>query len=129
VYARDPAEQAARFAACGIARLHVVDLDGARAGHPVNGAAVGAIVTAATGVPVQLGGGLRDLASVEQALSLGVDRVVLGTIALRDPELVRAAARRFPGRVAVGIDAKDGHVAVEGWTQASTARVADLAVA
>ena len=127
VYARDPAEQAARFAACGIPRLHVVDLDGAKAGRPVNGAAVRAIVAAVPGVRVQLGGGLRDLAAVADALAQGVDRVVLGTVALRDPSLVREAARRFPGRVAVGIDAKDGRVAVEGWTQASTARVAELA--
>lgn len=127
VYARDPAAQAAGFAAHGIPRLHVVDLDGARAGHPVNAESVRAIVAAVGGVPVQLGGGLRSLAAVEQALALGVDRVVLGTSALRDPELVRQAARRFPGRVAVGIDAKDGRVAVEGWTQESSARVTELA--
>lgn len=127
VYAQDPAAQAARFAAHGIPRLHVVDLDGARAGRPGNAGAVRAIVAAARGIPVQLGGGLRDLAAVEHALGLGVDRVVLGTIALRDPELVRQAARRFPARVAVGIDAKDGRVAVEGWTEASLARAVDLA--
>jgi phosphoribosylformimino-5-aminoimidazole carboxamide ribotide isomerase len=127
VYARDPAEQASRFAACGIARLHVVDLDGAKAGRPVNAGAVRAIVGAVRGIPVQLGGGLRTLASVTEVLEQGVDRVILGTVALRDPALVREAARRFPGRVAVGIDAKDGHVAVEGWTQASSARVEALA--
>ena len=127
VYARDPAEQAKRFAACGIPRLHVVDLDGAKAGRPVNREAVRAIVAAVPGIRVQLGGGLRTLESVSEVLAHGIDRVVLGTIALRDPELVREAARRFPGRVAVGIDAKDGCVAVEGWTEASTARVAELA--
>ncbi len=127
VYARDPAAQAARFAAQGIPRLHVVDLDGARAGRPRNADVVRAIVAAVRGIPVQLGGGLRDLAAVEQALGQGVDRVVLGTIALRDPLLVRQAARRFPGRVAVGIDAKDGRVAVEGWTEASEARAVELA--
>jgi len=127
VYARDPGAQAARFAAHGIPRLHVVDLDGAKAGRPVNEDSVRAIVAAAGGVPVQLGGGLRSLASVERAFELGVDRVVLGTSALRDPELVRTAARRFAGRVAVGIDAKDGRVAVEGWTAESDARAVELA--
>jgi phosphoribosylformimino-5-aminoimidazole carboxamide ribotide isomerase len=127
VYARDPGAQAARFAAHGIARLHVVDLDGAKAGRPVNSAAVRAIVGAVASVRVQLGGGLRSLAAVEEALALGIDRVVLGTSALRDPELVRQAARRFPARVAVGIDARDGRVAVEGWTADSDARAVDLA--
>ena len=127
VYARDPGAQAARFAAHGVPRLHVVDLDGAKAGLPVNAASVRAIVAAAGKVRVQLGGGLRSLDAVERAFGLGVDRVVLGTAALRDPELVRAAARRFPGRVAVGIDAKQGRVAVEGWTAESEARAVDLA--
>jgi phosphoribosylformimino-5-aminoimidazole carboxamide ribotide isomerase len=127
VYARDPAEQAARFAACGIPRLHVVDLDGAKAGRPVNRDAVRAIVAAVPGLRVQLGGGLRTQGAIDEVLAHGIDRVVLGTVALRDPELVREAARRFPGRVAVGIDAKDGRVAVEGWTEASTARVSELA--
>jgi phosphoribosylformimino-5-aminoimidazole carboxamide ribotide isomerase len=127
VYARDPAGQAARFAAHGIPRLHVVDLDGAKAGRLVNAESVRAIAAAVPGVPVQLGGGLRSLEAVEQALGLGVQRVVLGTIALRDPPLVREAARRFPGRVAVGIDARDGKVAVEGWTKASEALAAELA--
>jgi len=127
VYARDPGAQAARFAAHGIPRLHVVDLDGAKAGRPVNADSVRAIVAASGGVPVQLGGGLRSLASVERAFELGVDRVVLGTSALRDPELVRTAARRFAGRVVVGIDAKDGRVSVEGWTAESEALVVELA--
>jgi phosphoribosylformimino-5-aminoimidazole carboxamide ribotide isomerase len=127
VYARDPGAQAKHFASHPIRRLHVVDLDGAKAGRPVNGRAVAAIVAAAGDVPVQLGGGIRDLAAVEQALAGGVDRVILGTVALRDPALVREAARRFPGRVAVGIDAKDGRVAVEGWTEDSDLAVVELA--
>jgi phosphoribosylformimino-5-aminoimidazole carboxamide ribotide isomerase len=127
VYEEDPAAQAARFAALPIPRLHVVDLDGAKAGRPVNGAAVRAITAAAAGVPVQLGGGVRTLATIERALADGVDRVVLGTVALRDPGLVVQAAARFPGRIAVGIDALDGCVAVEGWTQKSDLPVAELA--
>jgi phosphoribosylformimino-5-aminoimidazole carboxamide ribotide isomerase len=127
VYAEDPGAQAGRFAAHPIPRLHVVDLDGAQAGHPVNGAAVRAIVAAARGVPVQLGGGLRTLAAIEQALLDGVDRVVLGTVALRDPALVEQAAARFPGRIAVGIDARDGCVSVEGWTERSDLPAEELA--
>jgi phosphoribosylformimino-5-aminoimidazole carboxamide ribotide isomerase len=127
VYARDPGEQAARFAAHGIRRLHVVDLDGAKAGQLANGASVRAIVAAVGRVPVQLGGGLRSLDALERAFGLGVARVVLGTSALRDPDLVRTAARRFPGRVAVGIDAKDGKVAVEGWTTESSVRAVEMA--
>lgn len=127
IYERDPAAQAARFAAHRIPRLHVVDLDGARAGQPVNEAAVRAIVAAAAGIPVQLGGGLRDLSHVERALAGGVDRVVLGTVALRDPDLVRRVAARFPGRIAVGIDAREGRVAVEGWTAESSLRAPELA--
>jgi phosphoribosylformimino-5-aminoimidazole carboxamide ribotide isomerase len=127
VYARDPGEQAARFAAHGIPRLHVVDLDGAKAGDLVNTDAVRAIVAAAGRVPVQLGGGLRSLDALERAFSLGVERAVLGTVALRDPAIVREAARRFPERIAVGIDTKEGKVAVEGWTSASDARAVELA--
>lgn len=127
VYDADPAAVARRFAALGAARLHVVDLDGARAGRPSNVEAVRRVVEAAGDAPVELGGGLRDLAGVESALALGVDRVVIGTAALRDPALVREAARRFPGRVAVGVDARDGYVAVEGWLETSEARVVDLA--
>jgi phosphoribosylformimino-5-aminoimidazole carboxamide ribotide isomerase len=127
VYDADPAAAAARFAALRVPRLHVVDLDGARAGRPVNGAAVRAIVAAVGTLPVQLGGGLRDLAAVEAALESGVDRVVLGTAALRDPALVRGAARRFPGRIAVGLDAKEGRVAVEGWLDTGEATVLEVA--
>ncbi|MDH5307293.1 MAG: 1-(5-phosphoribosyl)-5-[(5-phosphoribosylamino)methylideneamino]imidazole-4-carboxamide isomerase [Myxococcales bacterium] len=119
VYERDPARVAARFAEHAIGRIHVVDLDGARAGRPENGAVVRRIVERAGRIPVQLGGGIRSIADVEQALATGVDRVVLGTVALRDPELVRDAARRFPGRIVVGVDARDGRVAVEGWLELS----------
>jgi len=127
VYEADPAAAARRFAAHAVPRLHVVDLDGARAGKPQNGAAVRAIVRAVGALPVQLGGGLRDLAAVEAAFEMGVDRVVLGTAALRDPALVRDAARKFPGRIAVGLDAKDGRVSVEGWLDTGEATVIEVA--
>jgi phosphoribosylformimino-5-aminoimidazole carboxamide ribotide isomerase len=127
VYGDDPAAVAARFAAYPLRRLHVVDLDGARAGAPANGAAIGAIVAAAKGVPVQVGGGMRSQGHLEERLALGADRAVLGTAALRDPALVREAARRHPGRIAVGIDARDGRVAVEGWLESSDVAAVDLA--
>jgi len=127
VYEADPAAAARRFAAHSVPRLHVVDLDGARAGRPQNGAAVRAIVAAVGALPVQLGGGLRDLAAVESAFATGIDRVVLGTAALRDPAFVRDAARRFPGRIAVGLDAVDGRVAVEGWLSTGEATVIEVA--
>ncbi len=127
VYGDDPAEVAGRFVAHQIPRLHVVDLDGARCGKPVNVDAIRRIAESAAGVPVQLGGGLRTLAAVEEALAIGVDRVVLGTAALRDPELVRGSARRFPGRIVVGIDAKEGRVAVAGWLEQSVTTATDLA--
>ncbi len=127
VYAEDPAAAAREFARHSIRRLHVVDLDGARAGVPKNIEAVRGVVAAAAGVSVQLGGGLRSLAAIEASLALGVERVVLGTVALRDPALTREAAALFPGRVAVGIDARDGCVAVAGWVEATSVRAADLA--
>jgi phosphoribosylformimino-5-aminoimidazole carboxamide ribotide isomerase len=128
VYDADPAAVAARFAALrGLRRLHVVDLDGAKQGRPCNTAAVRAILAAAKSVRVELGGGIRSLAAVEEWLGHGVDRVVLGTAALREPELVRAAAARFPGRVAVGVDARDGRVAVSGWLETSETDVITLA--
>jgi phosphoribosylformimino-5-aminoimidazole carboxamide ribotide isomerase len=127
VYDADPAAVAARFAAHALRRLHVVDLDGAKLGRPGNTAAVRAILAAAKGVPLELGGGIRTLAAVEEWLALGVDRVVLGTAALRDPELVTSAARRFPGRIAVGIDARDGRVAVSGWLETSETDALTLA--
>jgi phosphoribosylformimino-5-aminoimidazole carboxamide ribotide isomerase len=126
VFNDDPAAQASTFQAQGFRYLHVVDLNGAFAGKPVNGAAVEAILRAVD-MPVQLGGGLRDLATIERWLAAGIRRVILGTAALRDPELVRAACRRFPGRVAVGIDARDGKVAVEGWAETSTLTALEMA--
>jgi phosphoribosylformimino-5-aminoimidazole carboxamide ribotide isomerase len=127
VYGDDPGAVAARFVAHPLRRLHVVDLDGARSGGPENDAALAAILAAAGRVPVQVGGGMRRLADVEARLALGVDRVVLGTAALRDPELVREAARRHPGRIAVGIDARGGKVAVQGWLEASDVDARDVA--
>jgi phosphoribosylformimino-5-aminoimidazole carboxamide ribotide isomerase len=127
VYDRDPANVARRFAQAGIRRLHVVDLEGAKLGRPAQGDAVRRILEAVGDVPVQLGGGLRTLEGVEDALSWGLDRVILGTVALRDPELVKNAAATYPGRIVVGIDARDGRVAVEGWIQASETTAVDLA--
>lgn len=126
IYNDDPAAQARQFAALGFAWLHLVDLNGAFAGKPVNAAAVSAIL-AATDRPVQLGGGIRDLATIARWLEAGVARVVLGTVALRDPALVRTAARTYPGQIAVGIDAKGGKVAVEGWAEVSAMTAIDLA--
>jgi phosphoribosylformimino-5-aminoimidazole carboxamide ribotide isomerase len=114
VFGTDPAAQAKSFAAQGFEWLHVVDLNGAFAGRSENGAAVAAILDAVD-MPVQLGGGIRDLAAIESWLDKGVARVVLGTVAVSDPELVRRAAKAFPGNIAVGIDAKGGKVAVSGW--------------
>jgi phosphoribosylformimino-5-aminoimidazole carboxamide ribotide isomerase len=127
VYDADPAAVAARFAAHALRRLHVVDLDGAKQGRPANTDAVRAILAATRGLALELGGGIRTLAAVEGWLALGVERVVLGTAALPDPELVRGAARRFPGRVAVGIDARDGRVAVSGWLESSETDALELA--
>lgn len=125
VFNDDPADQAARFAEQGFEWLHVVDLDGAFAGRPMNAAAVDAIL-ARIALPVQLGGGIRDLRTVEGWLEKGVRRVIIGTAAVRDPDFVREAARRHPGGVAVGIDARDGRVAVEGWAQTSEMTAEDL---
>ncbi|MDA5194601.1 1-(5-phosphoribosyl)-5-[(5-phosphoribosylamino)methylideneamino]imidazole-4-carboxamide isomerase [Govanella unica] len=127
VFSDNPGAQAAAFVAEGAEFLHIVDLNGAFAGHPVNGAAVDAILKSAKSVPVQLGGGIRSIETIAYWLERGVRRVILGTIALRAPEVVREAARLFPGQVAVGIDAKGGHVAVEGWAETSELRVLDLA--
>ena len=126
VFNEDPAAQAKLFEAQGFSYLHVVDLDGAFAGRPVNRAAVRAILGSVQ-MPLQLGGGLRTLANVEAWLEAGVARVILGTIAVRDPDLVAAACRRFPGRIAVGVDARDGKVAVEGWAQTSELSALELA--
>ena len=128
VYNADPAAQALEFQVQGFTHLHVVDLDGAFAGGAVNGVAVEAILAAVgQAMPVQLGGGIRAMADVERWLGAGVSRVILGTVAVRDPALVREAARRFPGRVAVGIDARGGRVAVEGWAEASELTALDAA--
>ena len=126
VYNDDPAAQARAFAAMGFEWLHVVDLNGAFEGRSVNGAAVEAILTA-TDMKVELGGGIRDLAAIESWLEKGVTRVILGTVAVRNPALVIEACRRFPGRIVVGIDAKGGRVAVEGWAEASELAAVDLA--
>jgi phosphoribosylformimino-5-aminoimidazole carboxamide ribotide isomerase len=126
VFHRDPAAQARAFEVAGFRYLHIVDLDGAFAGKPVNASAVDRILET-VGVPVQLGGGVRDIATVEGWLGKGVDRVIIGTAAVRNPDLVKEAAKAFPGRVAVGLDARDGKVAVEGW--AETSELTALAIA
>jgi phosphoribosylformimino-5-aminoimidazole carboxamide ribotide isomerase len=126
VFNDDPAGQARAFAAQGFRYLHVVDLNGAFAGRPVNAAAVEAILDAVD-TPVQLGGGIRDLATIERWLADGIRRVILGTAALRDPGLVREACRRFPGHIAVGIDARDGKVAVQGWAETSALSAIEMA--
>ena len=125
VFNDDPAAQAAAFEAQGFSWLHIVDLDGAFAGKPMNAAAVESIL-ARTGLPLQLGGGIRDMKTVEGWLTRGVARVIIGTAAVRDPGFVREAARRVPGKVAVGIDARDGRVAVEGWARLSEMSAEDL---
>jgi phosphoribosylformimino-5-aminoimidazole carboxamide ribotide isomerase len=122
----DPADQAARFQAMGFDALHVVDLNGAFDGHSVNHNAVASILDA-TQAPVQLGGGIRDLAGIERWLDAGISRVILGTAAVRDPKLVKDAARAFPDQVAVGIDARDGRVAVQGWAETTDMKAVDLA--
>jgi len=127
VFNDDPAGQARIFAGQGFEWLHLVDLNGAVSGHPVNEAAVAGIV-AAVDIPVQLGGGIRDLATVDRWLDTGVRRVILGTVALENPDLVREACKRHPGRVVVSIDAREGFVAVQGWTRTSRVRAVELAL-
>jgi phosphoribosylformimino-5-aminoimidazole carboxamide ribotide isomerase len=126
VFHRDPAAQAHAFEAQGFEYLHIVDLDGAFAGKPVNAAAVERILETVA-IPVQLGGGVRDMATIEVWLARGVTRVIIGTAAVRNPALVREAARKYPGRVAVGLDARDGKVAVEGWAETSELTALDIA--
>ena len=126
VFGDDPAAQAAKFQAAGCEWLHLVDLNGAFAGVPVNAAAVEAILARIT-VPAQLGGGIRDMATIEMWLSRGLARVILGTVAVENPALVRQAARAFPGRVAVGIDARKGLVATKGWATETDIQATDLA--
>ncbi|HEY9548904.1 MAG TPA: HisA/HisF-related TIM barrel protein, partial [Kiloniellaceae bacterium] len=126
VFNDDPAAQARAFAEAGFRWLHLVDLDGAFAGRPANAAAVEAIL-AAVDLPVQLGGGIRDMATIERWLALGVRRVILGTVAVKNPGLVREACRAFPGRVVLGIDARGGCVAVEGWAEDAQITALELA--
>jgi phosphoribosylformimino-5-aminoimidazole carboxamide ribotide isomerase len=126
VFSDNPAEQALKWQAQGAQLLHLVDLDGAFAGEPKNRAAIEAIMRQLT-IPAQLGGGIRDLATIEAYLSLGLSRVIIGTAAQRHPELVTEACRRFPGQIVVGIDAKDGMVAVQGWAEVTDVRAIDLA--
>ena len=125
IYSDDPAAQARAWQDAGCTWLHVVDLDGAFAGRPVNGAAVAAILAAAT-VPVQLGGGIRDIAGVASWIEAGISRVILGSAALKTPALVHEACRAFPNQVAVGIDARNGMVAAEGWAETSTVSAVEL---
>ena len=125
VFSDSPADQAASFEAQGFEWLHIVDLDGAFAGKPVNAEAVRAIVKRIS-LPIQLGGGIRDMRTVEGWLEAGIRRVIIGTAAVKDPSFVREAARRFPGRVAVGIDARDGRVAVDGWAKLSEMSAEEL---
>ncbi len=126
VFGDDPAAQARAFAAAGCEWLHVVDLNGAFAGRPVNGEAVEAILQAVD-LPVQLGGGIRDMETIAMWLDKGLARVILGTVAVENPELVRQAARAFPGRIAVGIDARAGRVATRGWAEETDIAATDLA--
>ena len=126
VFNDDPAAQARAFVDAGCEWLHLVDLNGAFAGEPVNAAPVEAIL-AATNVPAQLGGGIREMATIERWLSRGLARVILGTVAVENPALVREAARAFPGQVAVGIDARGGRVATKGWAEETDVNATDLA--
>jgi phosphoribosylformimino-5-aminoimidazole carboxamide ribotide isomerase len=126
VFNLDPAAQARTFESQGFEYLHVVDLDGAFAGKPVNAQAVEGMLKVVK-MPVQLGGGIRDLATVEAWLAKGITRIIIGTAAVRDPALVKEAAKKFPGRIAVGLDARDGKVAVEGWAEISTVTALEIA--
>src|SRR4030081_1321047 len=126
VFNRDPAAQAHVFETQGFKHLHVVDLDGAFAGKPMNVSAVERILET-VGLCVQLGGGIRDMATIEGWLGKGVNRVIIGTAAVRDPALVKAAAKKFPARVAVGLDARDGKVAVDGWAETSQLGALEIA--
>ena len=126
VFNTDPAAQARAFASQGFGWIHVVDLNGAFTGTSVNAAAVESVLRAVN-LNIQLGGGIRTLANIESWLAKGISRVVLGTVALRDPDLVKAACKRWPGKIAVGIDARGGRVAVQGWAEATDVAVLDLA--
>lgn len=126
VFNEDPAAQAKAFVAAGCEWLHLVDLNGAFAGEPINAAPVEAILKACA-VPAQLGGGIRDMATIERWLDKGLARVILGTVAVENPDLVRQAAKEFPGQVAVGLDARNGRVATRGWAEETDVMVTDLA--
>ena len=127
IYADDPAAQARSFTEAGFSWVHMVDLDGAFAGKPANAAAVRAIIAAVPGAKLQLGGGIRSMETAEAWLAAGVSRIILGSAAVKDPDFARAACRAFPGRVALGIDARDGMVATEGWAETSDVSATDLA--
>jgi len=126
VFSDDPAAQARAFEACGFHWLHLVDLNGAVSGHSANAPAIRAILSAIK-IPLQLGGGIRDRAAIEAWFAAGVTRAILGTAALKDPTLVKESARAYPGRIAVGIDARDGKVAVQGWAEQSSLSALELA--
>ncbi len=126
VFNDDPAAQARQFQDQGFEYLHMVDLNGAFEGKPVNGAAVEAILQSIT-IPAQLGGGIRDMATISAWLEKGISRVILGTVAVKNPDLVREACKEFPGKIAVGIDARGGMVAIEGWAETSTTSAMELA--
>ncbi|MFO0466722.1 MAG: 1-(5-phosphoribosyl)-5-[(5-phosphoribosylamino)methylideneamino]imidazole-4-carboxamide isomerase [bacterium] len=127
IYADDPAAQARRFIEAGFSWVHMVDLDGAFAGKPANAAAVRAIIAAVPGAKLQLGGGIRTMETAEAWLEAGVSRIILGSAAVKDPDFARAACRAFPGHVALGIDARGGMVATEGWAETSDVSATDLA--
>jgi phosphoribosylformimino-5-aminoimidazole carboxamide ribotide isomerase len=127
IYADDPAAQARSFIEAGFAWVHMVDLDGAFAGKPANAAAVRAIIAAVPSAKLQLGGGIRSMETAEAWLEAGVSRIILGSAAVKDPDFARGACRAFPGRVALGIDARDGMVATEGWAETSDVSATDLA--
>ena len=127
VYNADPADQARAFEKAGFKWLHLVDLNGAIKAKPINEVAVASIL-AAIKLPVQLGGGIRDIATIQRWIDAGITRVILGTVALTDPELVKTACKQFPGKIVVGIDAREGYVAVEGWAKTSRVKALDLAL-
>lgn len=127
VYNSDPADQARAFETAGFKWLHLVDLNGAIKGKPINEDAVATILNSIK-LPVQLGGGIRDLETIERWLNAGITRVILGTVALNNPDLVKTACKRWPGKIVVGIDAREGYVAVEGWAKTSKVRALDLAL-
>jgi phosphoribosylformimino-5-aminoimidazole carboxamide ribotide isomerase len=127
VFSDDPVEMAQRWVDCGARRLHLVDLNGAFAGTPVNGQQIQAIVEAFPGLPVQVGGGIRDEGTIDAYLSLGIQYCIIGTQAVKEPAFVARACRTFPGHIMVGLDAKDGWVAINGWAETTPHRVADLA--